>query len=381
MAVKQDGISPKVFLHKTEDISAFLQKLWEDAQSSFQCPIKSVLIKPNFVNDFPSDSGVTTSLSLIQSVISFLGTNGVTRICIAEAAMIDTDKVFENLNVRSLFGTDISIINTEHVQRMTIESPLKLDMKHVSLPSLISEFDAIINMPKLKTHCLTTVSLGLKNFFGYLSKGGRRFAHISNIDASIVDLFATLRSIKPIITIIDGTVALSGKSGPIHGTPLALGILIGGINPIAVDETAVRIMGHDIAHVNHLARAKEKLETYTSIEIHGESIADCAKKFIIPPQTIPIKDQIITLKNKVFLKRPVLKNPKKCTRCLSCTKVCPLQCIELKGKITIDYTKCISCLCCCESCQAHALDYTVRWGFIYTIARACAKIVKKILPL
>ena len=53
---------------------------------------------------------------------------------------------------------------------------------------------------------------------------------------------------------------------------------------------------------------------------------------------------------------------KKCTRCLTCVRICPSYAIKFdkggpkdKGKIKIDFGKCIFCYMCVEKCPAKAL--------------------------
>jgi len=50
-------------------------------------------------------------------------------------------------------------------------------------------------------------------------------------------------------------------------------------------------------------------------------------------------------------------DPKKCTGCTLCSKVCPVECISgtKKEPHTIDKTKCIKCGACYDKCKFDAI--------------------------
>ena len=73
-------------------------------------------------------------------------------------------------------------------------------------------------------------------------------------------------------------------------------------------------------------------------------------------------------------KKPFLKNPDNCVKCLSCVNNCPVKAISVKnGKITFDYNKCINCMVCIESCKYNALSYKL--GFPAKIIHPLLKFV------
>ena len=56
-------------------------------------------------------------------------------------------------------------------------------------------------------------------------------------------------------SVIDGVVG-GEREGPMDPDPVAAGVLLGGFNPVAVDETAVRLMGFDPARIPLLREAR-----------------------------------------------------------------------------------------------------------------------------
>ena len=370
-----------VYIEKLEDIESSFDKCLSEIKSrNNNSPINSVLLKPNFVNDLSSEKGVTTSFAVIDRLINLLHSHNINEIAIAESSILDTDTVFRNLNLFSRYEQkEIKIINLEKSENKKVATPQSLSIKNFAFPDVIHSYDLIINIPKMKTHILTGVTLGMKNFFAFFSRAGRKFAHVTDIDLAIVDMYAYIKSIKPVLTILDATVAMSGDRGPIHGNPVNLGIVLMGCDTVAVDAAAVEIMGGNYNAIRHIALGiQHQLGNRSEIVNNsGIEISDIQKQFVVPIPSIPFKDKLVKLKNFIFKKKPILEFPDNCTQCRSCIEICPKDCIKLvDNKIVIDYNNCVSCLCCGEACKYKAMGHKVRFRIIYNYLLIVKRLVR-----
>ena len=116
-----------------------------------------------------------------------------------------------------------------------------------------------VSVPKLKTHSMGVVTLGIKNQWGLPAHGCRRFDHNFNLHHKLVDL---LEHVRPDVTLIEGV------EGTIHGhyPPTSFAeecvkpfrVLIGSRNVVAADLVGARIFGFDVDHVPHLKLALER---------------------------------------------------------------------------------------------------------------------------
>lgn len=99
------------------------------------------------------------------------------------------------------------------------------------------ESDVLINIPVAKSHSATGVSLGIKGLMG-LIWDRESFHSRLNINQALADL-ATV--IKPQLTILDASRALTsgGPGGP--GEVKKLNLIIAGTDPVAVDSYGVTI--------------------------------------------------------------------------------------------------------------------------------------------
>ena len=118
---------------------------------------------------------------------------------------------------------------------------------------LEKEANLYINIPKLKTHSMSVVTLGIKNQWGFPSHRDRSPDHNYNLHHKIVDV---LSHVQPDVTLIEGV------EGTIYGHYPAIGladrcvkpfrIMVGGLNVVATDIVGARIFGKRIEDVPHL---------------------------------------------------------------------------------------------------------------------------------
>ena len=145
------------------------------------------------------------------------------------------------------------------------KSGMEYELKKFEMPAtvmkLINERDdhLYINIPKLKTHSMGVVTLGIKNQWGFPMQKSRGVDHNFRLHHKLADI---LGYIKPDITLIEGI------EGTIHGhyfaTALAdkqvkpFKVLIGSDNVVAADIVGSALFGLKVADVPHLQNAIDK---------------------------------------------------------------------------------------------------------------------------
>ncbi len=117
-------------------------------------------------------------------------------------------------------------------------------LKNVYISKIVDEADVVINLPKFKTHSLTTFTGGIKNLYGVVPDGLRRRFHRDYLRPEdfcqmLVDVYSIT---QPELTIIDGIMAMEGE-GPGSGKMRNLGLILAGKDTTAVDAVASRIIG------------------------------------------------------------------------------------------------------------------------------------------
>ena len=240
-----------------------------------------VFIKPNLVIwyegiNFPK-YGVLTTARLIEDTVVLLKEHGAQDITIVEG-IVEMEKESESLLQLAAKGMGLDILAKRYgvklidVHKGAFAKVTAGDVR-LSVNADILEADYIVNMPVLKTHSQTMVSLGIKNLKGLLNIASRKRCH--NADQSI-DLDYCISKlpeiVQPSLTIIDGIYTLEkgpGYSGEAHRS----NILIASKDLVSADKVGSTVLGIDpqtVPHIALLARSKNRPADLSDINVTGK---------------------------------------------------------------------------------------------------------------
>ncbi|MEM2943131.1 MAG: DUF362 domain-containing protein [Methanomassiliicoccales archaeon] len=238
--------------------------------------ITSAVIKPNICWQEGWKSGSTTCPQLVIETVSWLRRKGVDEIALAEGSMVgqDTMECFAKLGYLDLARElDLRIVDLNKDATVSLKVPNPRVFEEIEVARTIVDCDFLINMPVMKTHINTLVTLAIKNLKGTIPHNWKRKFHFVGLDCSLVDLASVISSD---LVIMDGIIGQQGQ-GPLTGTPANAGIVIAGRNQFDVDITACRAMGIDPREVRHLAMIAEAagidLKTY-HVAISGVDLSN-----------------------------------------------------------------------------------------------------------
>lgn len=337
-----------------EKLKVILDNAFQELDFSIQNA--RVLIKPNLLIARSPDKAVTTHPTVIQAIAELLKKRGCTISVGDSPGFESTERVLRTSGIMDVIrqlGLTVSLFDRQITKRSQGVSPYK----EFIFGEDPSDYDAVINVPKLKTHGMMVVTLGIKNTFGFIHAFHKAKWHLkagqdrSLFASTLIDIHNLA---KPALTILDGIVGMDGD-GPSSGRPRNLGILGISRNAYCLDDCIERIIGlPNPAPVTERAIKHALLPKY---EICGDTIH-------------PIKDFVLSstmktdwnlpsvvkhlLKNTFIGKPRVKKNI--CKACSVCVKVCPAQAITLRdNRPFFDYQKCIRCYCCQELCPESAI--------------------------
>jgi uncharacterized protein (DUF362 family) len=216
---------------------------------------KSVLLKPNLVEDLPGP--VNTNSTLVGAAARCFLRLGARRVVIGEGPghQRDTELVVEaaglmpHLNEPRIEFVDL---NRDELMKVDLKASYS-GLGALWLPRTALASDLIVSMPKIKTHHWAGVTLSLKNMFGIVPgvKYGwpKNILHWHGIHESILDICAT----SPInFVIADGICAMEGD-GPLLGSERQLNRIVLSDDPVAADATCARLMGFAPERIRHIA--------------------------------------------------------------------------------------------------------------------------------
>jgi uncharacterized protein (DUF362 family) len=147
----------------------------------------------------------------------------------------------------------------------------------------LCEADVIINLPVMKTHFNTLVTLGIKNLKGCLRPIDKKTLHEMELNAGLAEV-ARLLAPRLTATVIDATTAYEGM-GPAAGTPVEMGLLIASEDIVAADAIACDLMGIDPAQVRLIRFCAERdvgEMDLGQIAVVDERVAQHRRRFELP---------------------------------------------------------------------------------------------------
>ena len=240
---------------------------------------KPVLIKVNFITTKTWETGATTDPIVVEALIKAIQTrNSEVYVVESNATSTNADKAAERTGMLDLCKRyNVPFLNLSKLdEKVVLRVQDHEALSQITIPRIVAN-GYVVSAAKMKTHSETQVTLGLKNMFGLIPDRMKWKYHIKGIGKVIVDINTVLR---PTLTVIDGFVAMEG-SGPVHGTPVKMDLIVAGRDPVSTDSTASRIMGFDPKSIYHIRRVAEKgLGEIDNIEIVGERIETVTRRFI-----------------------------------------------------------------------------------------------------
>lgn len=249
-----------------------------------------VFIKPNIVfwtraTDFPKWGVITTS-RVVEDMVGLLKENGIDHITIGEGTVLmdpkDTETPahahtslgYETLKKR--YGIDVINIFERPFETVDLGDGVRLNFNQDVLNS-----DFVVNLPVMKTHNQTVVSLGIKNLKGLIDMASRKKCHSADPQKDLNFMIARLADqMPPMLTVVDGI--FTSERGPsFDGKIRRSNLLVASSDVLAADLVAAKVLGYDASEVPHLVHAAGNCGRpldLSDITVAGEPIIDVASR-------------------------------------------------------------------------------------------------------
>ncbi|HVN58705.1 MAG TPA: DUF362 domain-containing protein [Bacteroidales bacterium] len=326
---------------------------------------KKILLKPNILLDSDPANCISSHPAVVEALILYLTGRGAT-VSVGDSPAIHS-KGF--LPVRCGIKDVCDRTGATWVDFRAITHDVALKKGNIKVTSAIKEADFIISVPKFKNHELMYFTGAIKNTLGLVPgfiKGKQHALHQSRnkFGEFLVNLN---EAVLPDYFLMDAIMGMEGP-GPGHGVPVKIGLILGSTNPLALDLTASAVAGYEPMTIptNRIALTRKRwLKDENEIEYDGpdrESVRVSNFRKIPISESTNISLQFVMRRIKVLRKlekRPVFIHSR-CTGCLKCVKICPVNAISPDAAkvnyINLTDNKCIRCFCCSEVCTDNAIE-------------------------
>lgn len=349
--------------YQPEPVRDALLRLLEPlgGMAGFVKPGQRVLVKPNLLSGKAPERAVTTHPEIVRQVILLAQQAG------GRVSVGDSPGVGKPAAVAAKCGILAVIEETgARFAPFDVSVPIAAaggTFHHLEVAREALETDVIINLPKLKTHQMMGYTGAVKNMFGLVVGMRKSRLHLqAGTDKAFfaLMLLELAERFPPALSIMDAVVGMEGD-GPGSGDPVAIGAILASPSPLALDSTAIALVGLDAASVwtqkvaRETGRPGSRLEDVT---LHGDPLDRLRPPGFRPAAGTDINFGLPAPLKRAF-RRALTARPEvlaSCQRCGHCVSHCPPEIMSLgNDRVEIDYEHCIRCFCCQELCPHKAI--------------------------
>ena len=352
---------------KCESYSGNMQPVIEELLSGiggigkFIKPGQKILLKPNMLTTRTPDQATTTHPEIVRAVIRIVKAHGgIVSVGDSPANVTKIVDLWDATGIKKVCDEEnVPLLNFENAGSVT----LNIYGMQVGIAKPILEADVIINLPKVKTHVLTTYTGAVKNLYGTIPGFQKTMLHkiFPKPDRFGEFIAALYDEICPQLAIADGIVGMDGE-GPSGGNPFKLNFLAASASSPALDASICRLLKIDVNAVGYLktiGNEQTGIIARENIELLGTPITELTPTGFKVPSTLKtrlIPGWLVKLVEPFVWIRPAFDD--KCVFCGKCIKACPVNALTItKGeKPVLEPDNCIGCCCCHEICPEHAIE-------------------------
>lgn len=347
----------------------------------FVRPGERIVLKANLLRAAPPESAICTHPAVVEAVAKLVKEAGGTPvICDSPGGALHKEAVLRSLYEKTGMAAAAAAAGAElsmDSSTRTVSLPEGKVLRQAEIITPVAEADGVIDLCKMKTHVLMSMTGAVKNLFGVipgLSKVGYHATHPDH--ATFADVLLDLTGyVKPRLSLMDGILAMEGDGPGSSGTPRQAGLLLAAANPLALDTAAGAIMNLPRQDNPVLLAAERRGLTpcrMEDVELIGGTVEELRMAdYKFPASTKsnlmdflgPLARPAERLCKKALSQTPRIDGAK-CVGCGICAKSCPGQAIAMTApgkKARISQKACIHCYCCHELCPQRAVELHQSW--------------------
>lgn len=347
----------------------------------FVRPGERIVLKANLLRAAPPESAICTHPAVVEAVSKLVKEAGGTPvICDSPGGALHKEAVLRSLYEKTGMAAAAAAAGAElsmDSSTRTVSLPEGKVLRQAEIITPVAEADGVIDLCKMKTHVLMSMTGAVKNLFGVipgLSKVGYHATHPDH--ATFADVLLDLTGyVKPRLSLMDGILAMEGDGPGSSGTPRQAGLLLAAANPLALDTAAGAIMNLPRQDNPVLLAAERRGLTpcrMEDVELIGGTVEELRMAdYKFPASTKsnlmdflgPLARPVERLCKKALSQTPRIDGAK-CVGCGICAKSCPGQAIAMTApgkKARISQNACIHCYCCHELCPQKAVELHQSW--------------------
>lgn len=222
-----------------------------------------VVVKPNIGWDRRPEQAACTNPEIVKTIVKMCFDSGAKKVKVLDNPCNPAQRTYMRSGIAAAAkeaGAEVPYPNEHKLKKMNIKGEWLTEW------DVFSEFveaDKIVNLPIAKTHSLSKLTMGMKNWLGAI--GGNRNQLHQKIDLAMIDLSAFF---KPCLTVLDGYRLLM-RNGPQGGRLSDVKLyktVAAGVDYVAVDTVGASFFDMKPEELAFLKLAEEKGYGETNLE-------------------------------------------------------------------------------------------------------------------
>ncbi len=229
-----------------------------------------VVVKPNIGWDKRPEFGANTNPELVSAIIKDCLAAGASEVVVFDYTCDEWRSCYKNSGIEDAVkaaGGNIAFAHDEKYYK-SVSLPKGTRLKEVKIHEAIINCDVWINVPILKTHGGTRMTISMKNYMGII--WDRIFWHANDLNQCIADCVTYGK--KPVLNIIDAYRVMT-QNGPrgksVEDVRIAKALFIS-TDIVAADTAAVRFFNQfkemRVEEVGHILIAERLGEGTTNLD-------------------------------------------------------------------------------------------------------------------
>lgn len=214
-----------------------------------------VMVKPNIGWDRTPEQGACTNPEVVKTLVELCFDAGAKQVTVMDNPCNPAQRTYVRSGIAKAAkaaGAKTPFPNKFKLKKLALNGEW---FKEWDIYTDFTEVDKIINVPAAKTHSLSRITLGMKNWLGAL--GGNRNQLHQNLDYAMVDL---ARFFKPTLTVLDAYRLLI-RNGPQGGRLSDVKVfktIVAGVDYVAVDAMGATFFDIKPEELPYLQLSKER---------------------------------------------------------------------------------------------------------------------------
>ncbi|MEQ8168406.1 MAG: DUF362 domain-containing protein [Candidatus Eremiobacterota bacterium] len=258
--LRQNNLKPGIFVAEGKDPKSMVRAAIKEI-GGLESLIKkgdTVVVKPNIGWDRAPELAANTNPDLVKELVTMCYKAGAKTVKVFDRTCNDAKRCYKNSGIAKAAeeaGAKVDYVSESSSFYDVVTAPDAVTLKTWSVYQDVMKASVVINVPILKHHGISGLTISMKNLMGII--GGDRGEIHQGIDKNLSDL---TRIIPVELVIVDACRILT-RHGPQGGNASDVRMgnqIIVSTNPVMADAYAAKLFGLDPSKTDFLKVASER---------------------------------------------------------------------------------------------------------------------------